>query len=171
MLTRRQTLLGASTLPVLPLFAQVSDVVGDVANLSSDVRDALNQSLLIYLTPLKLDGSESACKAEVWFFYDNESHIYVVTQYDAWRTNAIRQQLNTARSWVGEFGVWTRADNAFREAPELMLKGEIVSDIDVQNGILDRMGGKYTREWGVWGPRFRAGLRDDSRAMLRYRIT
>ena len=160
MLTRRQAVIGASLTPFLSVLGEVTD----------STKDALSNSRLIYLTPIKSDGEESSCKGEVWFSYDGDAHVYVVTQYDAWRANAIRQDLTSARIWVGEFGVWTRAGDSYRSAPELMLEGSIENDPTAQDSVLATMGTKYTDEWGVWGPRFRNGLRDDSRVMLKYRI-
>ena len=160
MLSRRRIVIGASLTPILPLFGEITD----------PTKEALSASRLIYLTPIKSDGSESKCKGEIWFSYDGDSHVYVVTQYEAWRANAIRQGLTSARIWVGEFGVWTRAGDSYRSAPELMLEGAIEDDPSAQDKVLTTMGTKYTDEWGVWGPRFREGLRDDSRVMLRYKI-
>ncbi|MCY4127684.1 MAG: hypothetical protein OXG15_00435 [Gammaproteobacteria bacterium] len=160
MLTRRRIVIGASLAPILPLLGEVVD----------STKEALSTSRLIYLTPIKSDGSESKCKGEIWFSYDGDSHVYVVTQYDAWRANAIRQGLTSARIWVGEFGLWRDAGDSYRSAPELMLEGAIEDDPSAQDKVLTTMGGKYSDEWGVWGPRFREGLRDDSRVMLRYKI-
>ena len=160
MLTRRRVVLGASLAPILPLLGEVVD----------STKEALSTSRLIYLTPIKSDGNESKCKGEIWFSYDGDSNVHVVTQYDAWRANAIRQGLTSARIWVGEFGLWRDAGDSYRSAPELMLVGAIEDDPNAQDKVLTTMGGKYTDEWGVWGPRFRDGLRDDSRVMLRYKI-
>ena len=160
MLTRRQAVLGTSLTPFVPILGALAE----------STKEALSTSRLIYLTPIKSDGGESECKGEVWFLYDGDSNVYVVTQYDAWRANAIRQGLTSARSWVGEFGVWTRAGNSYRAAPELMLEGALEEDPEAHTKVLQVMGTKYTDEWGVWGPRFRDGLRDKSRVMLRYQV-
>ena len=159
MLTRRKTLAGALALPLLPL----------AGHLLLQYQAALRSSNLIYLSPLKSDGSESACKGEVWFLFD-EPHIYVVTQSDAWRADAVRKGLDKARAWVGEFGVWTNADGKFREGPELVLQGVLETDPFAHANVLEKMGMKYTEEWGVWGPRFSDGLEDGSRVMLRYHM-
>lgn len=160
MLNRRRLVLSASLVPILPLFGEVTD----------STKESLSNSRLIYLTPIRSDGSESKCKGEIWFSFDGDSHVHVVTQYDAWRANAIRQGLTSARIWVGEFGIWTRAGDSYRSAPELMLEGAIEDNASAQDTVLSTMGKKYSDEWGVWGPRFREGLRDDSRVMLRYKI-
>ena len=132
--------------------------------------EELSTSRLVYLTPIRSDGEESKCKGEVWFMlHDND--IYVVTQANAWRAEAIRKGLTSARMWVGEFGLWQRANDAFRQAPEIMTTGSIVDDKDVQSVVLDAMGTKYSDEWPVWGPRFRNALNDGSRAMLKYVVS
>lgn len=159
MLTRRMVLASAATLPVLP----------NILRAETASNEALASSRLIYLTPIRSDGAESACKGEVWFMWDAPD-IYVVTQATAWRAEAVRKGLTKARIWVGEFGVWTNANDKFRKAPELMLDGVLETDATAWDNTLEKMGKKYSDEWGVWGPRFRNGLQDGSRVMLRYSI-
>jgi hypothetical protein len=129
---------------------------------------ALQDSDLIYLTPLRGDGSESRCQAEVWFVYDG-ADIFVVTATGAWRARAIRQSRDRARIWVGDLGNWQRTDGAYRSLPVIEGRGELVADADVQAAVLDRFADKYPISWFRWGPRFRNGLADGSRVMLRYR--
>ena len=128
---------------------------------------ALDKSALIYLTPIKSDGQESACHGEVWFIH-YEKEIFVVTQYDAWRAEAVRQGLDTAAIWIGEFGVWKSAKNKYRSAPYLRIKGQLENDANVHAQVLEKFGQKYADEWGSWGPRFHKGLSNGSRVMLRY---
>jgi hypothetical protein len=137
------------------------------ANLPEATQAALRESDVIYLTPLKADGAESRCKAEIWFVED-EGAMYLVTSAQAWRARAIAQGLTRARVWVGEFGTWTDAKDAFRAAPMLETVGSRVTDEQAQARVLERMGEKYRLSWLVWGPRFRNGLADGSRVMLQY---
>lgn len=140
------------------------------AALPEPTRTALEDSDLVYITPLKRDGTESTCHAEVWFAYDG-ADVFVCTSAKAWRTRAIAQGLNQARLWVGEYGTWTDSDGAFRQAPELIATGAIETEpAGVEHG-LERLGDKYSVQWIVWGPRFRNGLADGSRVMLRYTPT
>ena len=159
MLNRRTTLLGAATLPAIPLFAEPS----------ASIKDKLTTSQLIYLTPIKSDGSESTCKGEVWFLYQDPD-IWVVTQADAWRAEAIRKRLPTARIWIGEFGQWQSAGDSYRAAPELMVYGAQIEYQDKHATIIDQFGPKYSAEWDVWGPRWKTSLADGSRVLLRYRV-
>ena len=45
-----------------------------------------------------------------------------------------------------------------------------ITDQDIQSSVLEIMGTKYSGEWRTWGPRFRNGLADGSRVMIRYEV-
>lgn len=158
MLTRRSTLIVATLLPAAPVLAQQFDVA----------EVALRNSQLIYLTPIKSDGTESSCKGELWFFYQKPD-IWVVTQSDAWRADAIRKGMSTARIWIGEFGIWQDAGDAYRSAPELMVQGEIIDYMVEHESLVDLFGPKYVAEWDVWGPRWKDSLASGGRVLIRYR--
>ena len=165
MITRRTILAGIALAPAFPLLTRAA-WAGEEATASN----ALDSSPLVYLTPIKSNGDESRCKAEIWFAHD-AGHDYVVTPPDAWRTEAVGRGLVRARLWVGDFGVWTRSDGAFREAPEFMATASIEKDAAVHARILETMGSKYAATgWSNWGPRFQKGLVDGSRVMIRYAL-
>ena len=65
----------------------------------TSLKQAVASSDLIYLTPIRSDGSESRCQAEVWFVPDR-GDLYVVTESNTWRAHAPRIGLNRARVWV-----------------------------------------------------------------------
>ena len=162
-MTTRRTFIGSASLALAwPVLSRVA--------WAQDAETGLATSGLIYVTPLKSDGAESRCKAEIWFAY-HDGACFVVTPPDAWRARAVAQGLNRARLWVGEFGIWTRADDAFRQAPELMATASLETDAGVHAAVLDIMGGKYAEDgWRRYGPQFRAGLQDGARVMIRYAI-
>ncbi len=135
---------------------------------SASLPAGADSSRLIYITPLKRNAQESTCQAEVWFMRDGDA-LYVVTQADAWRATAIGKGLDVAKIWVGDVGVWSR-NPEYRELPEIMAQASIVTDPSVHAGMLDKFGGKYTDEWPVWGPRWKTGLADGSRVMIRYEL-
>lgn len=130
---------------------------------------ALDKSQLIYLTPLLGNGTESACHGEVWFVH-HAGKVYVVTQADAWRAEAVRRGHTRAKIWIGEFGTWKSAKGRYRSAPILELAGSLETDAAMQREVLAQFAPKYAAEWGSWGPRFKNGLADGSRVMLRYEI-
>ena len=79
--------------------------------------------------------------------------------------------LTRARLWVGEFGVWTDSDGAYRSAPEAMATGSLEQSADVHGQVLAALGAKYEDDgWTRWGPRFKEGLTNGERVMIRYRL-
>ncbi len=136
---------------------------------SGELQTALNESDLIYLAPIRTDGRESRCQAEVWFVH-HESDLYVITASEAWRAQAIGKGLTRTHIWVGDVGAWGDSNGAYRELPQIEAVGSQVKDAESQNSVLNAMGDKYSLEWFVWGPRFRNGLADGSRVMLRYQL-
>ena len=167
MTTRRDWVLGMTIAPAIPLLARRSFASEDSAAESS-APDALATSPLVYITPIKSNGEESRCKAEIWFSH-HDGDVFVVTPPDAWRAEAVGKGLNRARMWVGDFGQWERSDGAFRQAPELMATASIESDSEVHAAVLSAMGDKYAASgWAQWGQAFKDGLVDGSRVMIRY---
>jgi len=161
--SRRQFLAGAGA-----VFIGGWGAIG-TASAASPAVAFLDKSQLIYLCPLLTRGDESTCHAEVWFVHYKEE-IYIVTKADAWRAEAIRRGLRFASIWIGEFGPWKKAENRYRSAPHLTIEGRFETDTAAQSQILDVYGVKYADEWGSWGPRFKQGLADGTRVMLRYQI-
>jgi hypothetical protein len=130
---------------------------------------ALDKSKLIYLTPVLSGGQESRCHGEVWYVH-HHGEIFVVTRADAWRAEALRRGFRRAKIWIGEFGVWKRAEDRYRSAPYLEIEGRLETDTAVHAEVLGKFGLKYESEWGSWGPRFRDGIAEGSRVLLRYQI-
>ena len=125
-------------------------------------------SALIYVTPIKSNGEESSCQAEVWFARAGSS-LYVVTAADAWRARAVGRGLTSTRIWVGDVGVWSSAGR-YRKLPAVTARSSLVTDPAAREPVLEIMGTKYSGEWRTWGPRFRNGLADGSRVMIRYEV-
>lgn len=139
------------------------------AALPAAAAEALATSELVYLSPLRSDGSLSRCQAEIWFAV-SEGDVFVVTADDAWRARAVALGLTDTQLWVGDVGQWAGSGGAYLQLPELRADAELVADAATHAQVLQVMGGKYQREWSTWGPRFRNGLADGSRVMLRYRL-
>jgi len=162
-LSRRSALTGGMALFAgawtYPLLARAAAAPAALA--------ALDRSQLVYLSPVVSGGRDSRCHAEVWFVH-HDGAVFVCTQASAWRAEALRRGFTQARLWIGEFGVWTRADGSYLSAPYLEAGGRQVDDPAVHAAILPVFGRKYAAEWDRWGPRFRDGLADGSRVLLRY---
>ncbi len=164
-LTRRTFLAAAAAGTaglLLPRFARA-----DAGALTEAARAALGASRLVYVSPLKKDGAESTCHGEVWFVADG-GDVLVVTAADRWKARALGAGLDRARLWLGDFGVWTRADGAWKGAPSFAARAAFEKDSAARERALEAFGKKYPAEWGKWGPRFRDGLADGSRVLIRY---
>jgi len=129
---------------------------------------ALVASPLVYVSPLKKDGNESTCHGEVWFVAEGPD-VLVVTAAERWKARALSQGHDGARLWVGDFGVWTRSGGEFKSAPRFDAKATFEKDPAARERALAAFGRKYPAEWDKWGPRFRDGLADGTRVLIRYR--
>ena len=159
-LTRRNILVFSTVSVAFPAIAIQKR--GDVQALG----DALD-STLVYLSPLKADGTESTCHGEVWFVVHDGS-MFVSTRTGAWRAQTVRDGNEFARLWVGEHGIWTESDGKFKESPTFVAKAEFETDTKVHAAVLDKFGEKYSSEWGKWGPSFKKGLENGERVLLKY---
>jgi hypothetical protein len=87
---------------------------------------------------------------------------------DRWRALAVGKGLTKARVWVGDHGVW-RSGEDWKKAPTFLADVAIEKTPEAHDHALSLFGSKYTREWSSWGPRFKNGLADGSRVLIRYR--
>jgi hypothetical protein len=161
MISRRTLLKFSATAPMLA-------AVPDSLLAAGGVKAAMRDSALIYLTPLQTNGDESRCQAEVWFVYDGID-MFVSTSSKSWRALAPARGLNRARVWVGDLGPWKKNKGKYKSLPRLEAEVTVVSEDATTQKALDLFGEKYSLEWIVWESRFRKGLADGSRSMLRYR--
>lgn len=134
---------------------------------SSPVEQALLDSDLVYLSPIKTDGSLSTCQAEIWFVMLDED-LYVCTRSGSWRAEAPAKGLTNTQFWVGDKGVWKRAK--YQSLPKIKGIASIETDADTIESALEKFGQKYSSGWRTWGPKFREGLEDGSRTLLRYKL-
>lgn len=159
MANRREILIAGALAPL----------VVSLPGRAADLRTGLDDSELVYISPLRSDGNLSACQAEVWFQH-HEGAVYVVTASGAWRAQAVGKGLTRAKMWVGDVGQWRSSNGTYRDLPSTMVTASMATATEVHEAVLDKMGSKYTLEWFVWGPRFRKGLADGSRVMIRYEM-
>ena len=130
---------------------------------------AVAESDLIYLTPIRSDGTESRCQAEIWFVHDR-GDLVVVTASDAWRARAVERGLQSTRIWIGDVGEWN-SKARYKKLPVVMANASIDRDPATHTRVLGRFGEKYPLQWMLWGPKFENGLTDGSRVMLRYHLS
>ena len=153
--------------PDLPVPSGPPDV-SSPPGLPAETLAAIEKSPLIYISPLKTNGAESTCHAEVWFVKDGDD-LVVVTEPSGWRAACIDKGLDRARLWVGDYGVWTRAEGRYKKAPSFVTRVSIDTNTDAHARALAAFGKKYPDAWENWGPRFEKGLASGERVLLRYR--
>lgn len=154
--------MGAGLAVPLPAFAWAP---------SKELAAAITSSPLVYVSPLRTDGSESRCHGEVWFVADEaagKNDLLVVTNPERWRAAAIGRGLGKARLWVGDYGVWKNAEGRYRGAPGCVAAARLEKDVEVHARALEAFGKKYASSWDSWGPRFKKGLASGERVLIRY---
>lgn len=134
---------------------------------ASDVLSALTESNLVYLSPVTSSGGLSSCQAEVWYVMLG-ADVLVCTASGSWRAQAPAKGLSNTRLWAGDRGVWRNGQ--YQSLPSTLVSASSESDPSVIEAALTQFGLKYAGDWDTWGQRFRSGLADGSRTMLRYRI-
>ncbi len=158
-----------------PSTAGAFDWVGRFAHhekgLPAKTLAALEKSPFVYVSPLKSDGSESTCHAEVWFgFLDGA--VVLNTGRDRWKSRSVKRGLDRARIWVGDHGRWKgllgSRNEDFRKAPSFVAKAELVTDVNVSERLLGVYDSKYPEEIGEWRDKMRAGVKYGERVLIRY---
>ena len=175
-LTRRRvtsafawTALGAATLGAAPALGNTDDRPPE----SSPPVPAklLEESPFVYVSPLRRDGSESTCHAELWYAWLDDAVVVIVSS-DRWKATALTRGLDRARIWVGDHGVWKTwyggRNEAFREAPAFVARGARVKDDALLERLLARYETKYPAEIADWRDAMRGGHADGSRTLIRY---
>jgi hypothetical protein len=129
----------------------------------------LEKSPLVYISPLKKDGSESRCHGEIWFAWDRES-VVIVTSKDSWKARALARGLERARIWVADYGrIRFGQSDKLAKAPRFDALGKLESDPEAFARVLPIYARKYPDEWASkWEARFKQGMADGSRVLIRY---
>ena len=166
-LTRRTVLLGGASLLGAALLPVRGALGADAPLIDAVLAKALEESQLVYISPLHADGRESSCHGEVWFFEDRGS-VVIVTAKDRWKARALRTGRHRARLWVGEHGRGRLAGEGFREAPSFVASASFDEDSATWSRLMASYAKRYPDEWGKWGPRFEQGRADGSRLLIRY---
>jgi hypothetical protein len=139
----------------------------DHFELSQAAKDALGKGKLVYVSPLKKDGTESRCHGEVWYFFD-EGTVVIATATKGWKVRSAMAGSARARIWVGDFGPYSGAKEKLAAAPTFLAQATIDREPFTFERLLASYGTKYPEEWGKWKPRFESSHADGSRTVVRY---
>ena len=137
---------------------------------SVGLKAALRESPFVYVSPLRSDGEESACHAEVWYAWIDGAVVVTVAS-DRWKARAIDRGLDRARVWVGDHGRWKGPlgrNEDFRKAPVFDARAEKLWDADLLERLLVEYDRKYPGSIDRWRDRMKSGNADRSRVLIRY---
>ncbi len=163
---RRRFLIGAGA--VLGALALQRHALGQGRpGLPEATRRALETSRLVYVSPLTAAGAESTCHGEVWYFADGGDAV-LATSKDSFKARALRKGRDRARLWFGDFGTYRSWRDQLSGAPVCEANARLDPDPAVFERLLAAFAKKYPDEWEKWEPRFRAGVADGSRVVVRY---
>ena len=165
-INRRDALVGSSAL-LLSVGTFIRDATAFAVN--AEIAPALNDSPLIYLSPIVSNGKESRCHAEVWFVHHGDE-IFVVTWADKWKAEAMRRGYSRAKIWIGNFGPWKSANERYLSAPTAEIEGRFETDPKIHSALLREFADKYKNEWGFWDKQVRDGLVTGAWVLMRYRV-
>lgn len=123
--------------------------------LAPEVIRALEQSPYVYVATQRKDGTFSP-PAEIWFMWD-QGAIWMASPSTTWRAKRIRAGRGTARIFVGT-----------KEGPMITATGAFVRDAAAYDRLYATYAKKYPDGWPRYEAKFREGLRDGSRVLMRY---
>ena len=124
--------------------------------LGAEVEAALETSPYVYVSSQRKDGSFGA-PAEIWFMY-HDGAVWVASPTTTWRVRRIRAGRTKARIAVGKVN-----------GPTLAAVGSIVTDPALHQAMFRTFARKYPQGWPQYEDRFRRGLADGTRVMVKYR--
>jgi hypothetical protein len=168
-LDRRSFLGGALICLLWPHRALAADEAAQ--GLSEAALDALPGSEFVYVSPLKSDGSESSCHAEVWYAWLDDQ-VVLITGSDRWKARSVAGGLDRARIWVGDYGPWKRGpleSSDFRKGPSFVARARTSQDPELLERMLVVYEKKYPDGIGKWRDRFREGLASGERILVLYK--
>jgi hypothetical protein len=125
------------------------------ADLSAAVKADLATSKYVYIATTRKDGSFGK-PAEIWFLYHNGA-VYVASPPTAWRVRRIKAGRSQAKIAVGK-----------PDGPSFVATGALVNEPDVYPTLFDTYAKKYPDGWPKFEEKFRSGLKDGSRVLIKF---
>ncbi|MEA2624929.1 MAG: hypothetical protein QOD06_974 [Candidatus Binatota bacterium] len=121
----------------------------------ADARSRLEESKYVYVSSQRKDGKFGR-PAEIWFLY-HPGAVYVASPPTAWRVRRIRAGRALAKIAVGA-----------ADGPSFLATGAVVKDVKIHPILFSTYAKKYGDGWETYAERFRTGLTDGSRVLIKY---
>lgn len=137
------------------LGALLSSLPAQGAGLSPDLQKALDSSTYVYIQSTRKDGALGT-PAEIWFLH-HQGAVWVASPVTTYRVKRIQAGQTTAKIAVGK-----------ADGPTFAAKGGIVKDAEVNKLLCETFAKKYAGGWSSYEKKFREGLADGSRVLIKY---
>jgi hypothetical protein len=151
-LTRRA---GAPLAVAAALVLGLAVAVVAASALPADTVRALETSPYVYVASERQAGGFGT-PAEIWFMWDGGA-VWVATPATTWRARRLAAGRKKARIAVGS-----------RSGPTFDAVGAVVKEPAAYERLYRTLAAKYPQGWKQYEERFRAGLADGSRVLIRY---
>ena len=125
------------------------------AELPASLRERLAASTYVYIATQRKDGSFGK-PAEIWFMY-HDGAVWVGTPPTTWRVKRIKHHRPTVKIAVGT-----------ADGPSFEAVGTIVKDPKVADLLFETYAKKYPDRWPGYAERFKNGMKDGSRVLVKY---
>jgi len=129
--------------------------VASAIELPADVRDKLASSTYVYISTQRKDGSFGK-PAEIWYMW-HDGAVWVGTPPTTWRVKRITHHRPNAKIAVGK-----------PDGPSFDAVGSVVKDDKVAAKLFETYAKKYPDRWPGYEEKFRTGMKDGSRVLVRY---
>jgi len=125
------------------------------AALAPAIQAELAHSKYVYIATTRKDGSLGEA-AEIWFLYRNGA-VYVASPPTTWRVRRIKAGRPQAKIAVGK-----------PDGPSFMATGAVVNEPEIYPVLFETYAKKYPGGWPKFEKKFRSGLKDGSRVLIKY---
>ncbi len=142
-------------LALIVTLAAMPAVSAQSASLSPELQKALDSSKYVYIQSTRKDGKLGK-PAEIWFMHHNGA-VWVASPPTTYRVKRIQAGQTKAKIAAG------KADGLSFNA-----KGSIVKDPEVNKVMFEVYAKKYGSGWSSYEKKFRDGLADGSRVLIKY---
>ena len=129
--------------------------VASATELPADVRDKLASSTYVYISTQRKDGSFGK-PAEIWYMW-HDGAVWVGTPPTTWRVKRITHHRPNAKIAVGK-----------PDGPSFDAVGSVVKDDKVAAKLFETYAKKYPDRWPGYEEKFRTGMKDGSRVLVKY---
>jgi len=128
---------------------------GLAGELPASVKDKLASSTYVYISSQRKSG-QFGKPAEIWFMY-HQGAVWVASPPTTWRARRIKAGRTAAKIAVGK-----------PDGPSFEATGSIVKDPEIYKALCETYAKKYPERWSSYEAKFRQGLADGSRLLIKY---